>query len=274
MTDTGKAVGRTAEGLVVLRSEPRARTMGVDDPFAAWFVTEDGHALVRMAMAVDGVYAEFNLARYRYTSALLTRHAGQYEQMVFLGSGFDCRALWLDGLREGRVRIYEADTRPKIDQKLDELRRHGVVVPPWNRHVACDLRDHGINALLKDEGFDCRKPVLLLAEGLVFYLPADTTSRILDPKWLGLAKGSLVVFDCWADNRVNGLNGRVSERIGTRLFQPFPFMTGPDRLREDLCRLGYAKVRVTGLGAIAEGYYGQAFEDEFPASWWMVEATV
>jgi len=32
--------------------------------------------------------------------------------------------------------------------------------------------------------------------------------------------------------------------------------------------------RALWLDGLREGYYGRAFQDLFPASWWMVEATV
>ncbi|MCX5998370.1 MAG: class I SAM-dependent methyltransferase, partial [Chloroflexi bacterium] len=107
MADTDKTVGATADGLVVIRSGGQAKKLGLEDPSAAWFVTEDGYRLAQMARQVDAVYEECNLARYMYTSSLLTKLARQYGQMLFLGAGFDCRALWLDGLNDGRVSIYE-----------------------------------------------------------------------------------------------------------------------------------------------------------------------
>lgn len=274
MANTDKMVGTTADGLVVIRSGHQARKLGLHDPFAEWFVAEEGYRLVQMARDVDAVYEEFNLARYLYTSSRMTKLAGQYEQMVILGAGFDCRALWLNGLNDGRVRVYEVDSRANIDLKMERLLHHGVVVPEWNRHIACDLREDRVKLLLKDEGLDLGKPVLLLAEGLFFYLPADITLQILDPKWLNLVKGSLMIFDCWSASRVKGLNESVAERIGMELFQQFPFIVDPENLREALCRLGYARACVIPLSVIAEASYRCAVEDAFPLSWWVVEATV
>lgn len=147
MANTDKMVGTTADGLVVIRSGHQARKLGLHDPFAEWFVTEEGYRLVQMARDVDAVYEEFNLARYLYTSSRMTKLAGQYEQMVILGAGFDCRALWLKGLNDGRVRVYEVDSRANIDLKMERLLRHGVVVPEWNRHIACDLREDRVKGL-------------------------------------------------------------------------------------------------------------------------------
>jgi methyltransferase (TIGR00027 family) len=274
MADTDRAIGSTADGLVVIRSGRQARQWGIEDPFAPWFVTEEGRKLVQMAKQVDAAYEELNLARFRYTSSLLTHLASRYGQMLVLGAGFDCRALWLDGLKEGRVRVYEVDTRSKMDQKLQELQRRGVVIPEWNRHIACDLRKADLKALLKAEGMEPEKPVLVLAEGLFYYLPAPVAARVLDPKSLDLAKGSIFIFDCWSAARVEGLNGRVLKRIGSELFHPFPYTVEPGKLTEELRSLEYARVQVTSLGSRAEVYFGRVIEDEFPSSWWVVEATV
>ncbi len=272
MPDKDRRVGSTADGLVVIRSGQQAERLGLHDLFAKWFVTDDGRKLARMALEVDAVYEEFNLARFLYTSSLLSRFADQYEQMVFLGAGFDCRALWLSRLNDGRVRIYEVDTRAKIEQKLQRLEQHGIAVPHWNRHIICDLRVDNIPALLKDEGLQCGRPVLVLAEGLFFYLASDVTTKILDPKQMELAKRSLMVFDCWSADRVNGLNARVSERIGVELFQEFPCVVEPEALKKDLIRRGYSQVRVTPLKTITQGYCHRTAEDEFSLSWYIVEA--
>ncbi len=274
MTDTDQMVGVTADGLVEIRCGCKAKSLGLEDPFAGWFLTEDGQRLVQMAQQVDAVYEEFNLARYMHTSSLLIKFAVQFDQMVFLGAGFDCRALWLNGLKDGLIRVYEVDTQAKLDQKLQEFKRHGVVVPEWNRHLVCDLRGDNLGALLQGVGMDSTKPTLVLAEGLFFYLPADVTLRVLDPHWLKLVAGSVVLFDCWSDARVKGLNKRVMEKTGRELFQQFPFIVKPEKLSDGLERLGYSRVQVTPLRNISEHYYQRTLEDEFPASWYVVEATV
>lgn len=274
MSETTKAVGITADGLVALRAGPLAKSIGVNDPFANWFVTDEGRKMAAMAMSVDGVYEPFNLARYRRTSEALTRHAGRLDQMVLLGSGFDGRALWLEGLREGRVTVYEAETPAKLEEKREALRRQGIAIPPWNRHVPCDLRDPGVNGLLQSAGFQSGKPTLVLAEGLFYYLPPEIVTRILDPNWLRLEKGSVVMFDCWSEERIDGLNRSVFGKTGKRLFQSFPIQTDPETLRRELLRMGYAEVSVTPLHALAEQYFGKAFADPYHPSWWIVEAIV
>jgi methyltransferase (TIGR00027 family) len=270
----GGIVETTADGLVVIRSEPRAEKLGILDPFAKWFISDEGHDLVRMAKSVDRVYEEFNLSRFKFTTSRLRSLAGYYEQMVFLGSGYDCRAIWLDEFKSGRVRIFEIDTSQKLGQKTEILGRHGVSVPEWNLYVPADVRDLGILQLLAARGFRESLPTLFLLEGLLFFLPSNVTRRLLDPLWLRLEKGSRVLFDCWSNERVRSLNRRIKAHLGIGLFQRFPLPTMPDLLEEELIHLGYSRVTINPLERIATEYYRRAVKDDFPNSWLVVEAVI
>lgn len=269
-----QAVGSTADGLVVLRAGDMAREAGVDDPFAAWFVTEAGRRLAGMATAVDPVYREFNLARYLHTSAALAGRAGSFAQVVLLGAGFDCRALMPGPLADGHARVFEVDTRGKLDEKLGEFGRRGLRTPDWIRHLACDLCDERLPGELRAAGFDPATPALVLAEGVTFYLPPEVATRMLDPRGSGLARGSLVAFDCWSATRVAGLNARVAPRIGTRLFQTFPCPVDDAGLRTWLTLQGYSAGSAVPLASIAAARFPHAPADAFADSWWMVEAVV
>jgi methyltransferase (TIGR00027 family) len=274
MTDSDKAVGSTADGLVVIRSSHQAKELGLEDPFAKWFVTEDGHRLVQMAKEVDRVCEEFNLARFMYTSSRLVELANHYEQIVFLGSGFDCRALWLKPFQSGRLRVYEVDTAVKLQHKVEQLQKQQLIVPRWVRYVAADLREDDVAGRLAQEGLDCSKPMLVIAEGLLVYIPTAITRAVVNPRWLNLVEGSRMIFDCWSASRVKQLNQRVAKQIGVELFHPFPCRVDPEGLREELLQLRYAQVKATPLDEIVQKYYKHRVEDEFPLSWWLVETIV
>ena len=86
--------------------------------------------------------------------------------------------------------------------------------------------------------------------------------------------GSRIIFDCWSDDRVHGLNARLLESIGRRLFHPFPYKTDPEKLKTDLIYLGYSNVVITPLTNLVEEYYKRSFYDEYKSSWLSVEALV
>ena len=46
------------------------------------------------------------------------------------------------------------------------------------------------------------------------------------------------------------------------------------KLAEEFSRRGYTDARIIPLSEITENCYRRVVADEFPASWWMVEATV
>lgn len=274
MTNENKLVGSTADALVVIRSGQQARELGVEDPFAEWFITEEGYKLLQLAKKNDRVYEEYNLARYKFTTSKLRTLSNNYQQMLFLGSGFDCRSIWLDVFKNGETTVFEIDESTKLQQKQKQLSLHGLSLPKWNHYIPSNLDNNKIPELLFAEGLKHNQPLLVLAEGLFFFVPSGIVKKALNPKWLGLASGSRIIFDCWSDDRVNGLNSRLLESIGRKLFHPFPYNTEPNKLRNDLIDLGYSNVTVTPLSNLAEEYYKHAILDEYKSSWLLVEATV
>ena len=205
-------VGSTADGLVVIRSGENAHKLEIKDFFAHWFVTDEGHRLVAIAMATDPVYEAFNLARFNYTTTWLETYATYYKQVIFLGAGFDCRALGLKQFKMGQIKIFEVDTAEKLDQKIQTLTANNYPLPDWDCYVPADLRTDDVFQRLVDAGFDPTIPVLILAEGLTYFIPAATVQRLVDPQTLRLATGSRLLFDCWTESRVEKLNQRVKQR--------------------------------------------------------------
>jgi len=267
-------IGITADGLVAVRASDAARHLGVEDPYAAWFVTDAGCALRDAALQIDRVYERFNLLRFRRTTELLRRHAPRFSQVVLLGAGFDCRALWLDELRAPGQHIFEVDQDDKLDQKARVLRDHGVTIPARLHAIPADLRAGDLPARLRAQRYDPGVPSLVLAEGLTFFLPTDTTRALLDPACLGLAAGSRVVFDCWSLERVRTLNHRTRRHMGVDLFQPFPWTVSREALEPGLRELGYHEVRIECLDGPAAPADPGSPADEFAESWLLVEAAV
>ena len=264
-------VGSTADGLVVIRSGELARTLGIKDPFAHWFVTNEGHSLVELAKSTDPVYEEFNLSRFKYTTSRLEALATSYKQVILLGAGFDCRALWLNQFQTGRVKIFEVDTSEKLEQKLQILNQHDYVLPDWDCYIRVDLRTDDVFQSLVSAGFDPDIPVLTLAEGLTYFIPPETSQNLTNHRTLRLATGSRLIFDCWTTSRVERLNHRVKERLGFELFHSFPFSVEPTTLAKTLMALGYSQSTITPLAEIAAKHWKRSIQDDFGLSWYLVE---
>lgn len=269
-------VGMTADGLTTVRSSKEALANGIIDPFAQWFRTDAGDHLAEKARQIDPVYFQYNLTRFGYTTARLNELAHEYKQMVFLGSGFDCRAIWLDEIQLKGVQVYEVETARKLEEKMDFFRRRGVQIPPNNAHIAADLRDfESIPAQLDAAGFRFDEPALVMTEGVFFFLPTETSYELLRPDWLGLAPGSRLLFDAWSDERVNNLNTRTPAIFnGIELFRNFPFFTDTLTLEENLLRLGYADVEMTSLDDLTPKFFAQPLISEFKDGWVLVDVLV
>lgn len=267
-----KTVGITADGLVVLRNSDEAKSLSIIDPYANFFINDDGYNLVQMAKSVDGVYGEFNLARFKYTTMRLSSLAKNYEQLVLPGAGLDCRALFLDELKNTDIQIYELDTPFKLHWKEETLLKHNVKIPDNVHYVKANLSDENAVTLLFNAGFNPQKSKLILMEGLVFYLDSKTCMELLNPETLSLKSMDKIIFDFWNNERVETLNSRVRSKINVELFKKFPLSNTPEGLITDLINLGYKDIEVKKLQEITREYYNKEITDEFSDSWFIVEA--
>ena len=237
-----KSIQVTADALVVIRAnEALAGPFGIFDPFARYFVTDAGKRMVAMAESVDPCYVAFNLVRYRYFTERIRDATARYRQLLFLGAGYDTRSISMPEFGCGSVEVFEVDYPEKLASKRQILTQAGVSVPSYVRHVPMNLAQPGLLRHLCAMGFRPSEPTLVLMEGLVFFLDAETTIQLLDPRTLELAAGSTVIFDYWSNDRINCLNQRVEGRLGRQLFSRFPFPDLPSGLQDT--RAG------SGLGA-------------------------
>jgi methyltransferase (TIGR00027 family) len=246
----------TADGLIVLRAdEVMMDAVGASDPYASWFVTEDGRWLAILASETDPVFAAFNLARYRWFSEQLESAAATLSQFVVLGAGYDTRFLQLEAFKTGHSRIFEVDVASTLSIKRQVLQHHGVTSPEWVRPIPCNLDDDDLRGALEKAGFQPARPSFIMAEGLFYYLNADTLLALISPSGLGLAAGSVLLFDFWSNARIERLNERIFERRGKRLFKVFPFPQEVEDLKVALTNLGYKRIEIKSLDVVARHYW-------------------
>lgn len=249
-----------------------ARTAGLEDPYAPWFDSPQGRELAALAQSTDPAYYQYNIARYLCSTAWLRELAPGVSQLLILGSGADGRGIWLEALAENGVNVFEVDSASRLKGKQQVLKAHGVAIPERVRLVAGDLSADDIPSLLRAAGFTAPTPAMVLMEGVLYFLPAQASARILDPRWLGLSKGSRVILDYWSRERIDALNERVRDFIGRELFHAPPFEV--DELVGKLRRNGFREAEVTPMEQLAERYFERAAEGDVLPGWLMVEATV
>jgi len=275
MSQTPTPVQITADGLIVLRTDAMMmKAVGAEDPFAPWFVTDEGRRMAMLAAASDSVFAVFNLARYRWFSERLENAAAHYSQAIVLGAGYDTRPLWMEAFKAGTCRVFLVDMPTTIAARQSILQAHGISLPDWVVPVPCDLDTDDLGQLLSNAGFQSAQPTFVMAEGLFYYLRSETLLKLLSPSGLGLASGSAIYFDLWNDERVDRLNEQVFERRGIRIFKTFPFSQENEALTATLVGLGYEDIKITSLDSVARAYWPPSYHWANGEGWALIEMRV
>lgn len=262
----------TADGLVVLRADLQySSVLKEQDPHAKWFVTEAGKQFVQMATSMDPVYVQFNMARYNYMTQQMKQAVQQVDQVVIAGAGYDTRPLWLKEFQKRQIPVFEIDQEHVIESKKAVLAKHGVEIPDWLHFVPANLAQTNLIDELTSHGYRKNKKTYVHIEGVLFFLPEDLVSRILDIRWLQLGKGSIVLFDCWTNQRINFKNEQFEKKTGKKLFGQWPFSDDSKAFMIDLFRSGYPAVDIVCLDALAKQMYGNDLPIETPEAWSIVK---
>ncbi len=180
--DTG--VGTTAVIVAAARAyETDSAQPLIHDPYAGLLVagTGIGGQAVPLGPADRAAirsHLSYQAVRTLLFDTFLTEAtAAGIRQVVILASGLDSRAYRLNW-PAGTV-VYEVDQPAVLDYKSATLDRHGVGPAAAHRLVAIDLRHDWPEALQK-AGLDRSRPTAWLAEGLLWYLPADAQDRLFE----------------------------------------------------------------------------------------------
>jgi methyltransferase (TIGR00027 family) len=178
-------VAATAFGVARLRATENERPDRlVSDPYA-------GHILAAVAaagspwatMSPGGVelfalMADQVAVRTRFFDETLLRwtRAG-CAQVVLLACGMDTRSYRLDW--PARTRVFEVDFAEVLDFRDTALAGHGVAARCHRVAVPADLRQDWPTPLRR-AGFDPTQATAWLTEGILYALPADAASSLLE----------------------------------------------------------------------------------------------
>jgi methyltransferase (TIGR00027 family) len=266
------SIQETADSLVIIRADVNlAKPLGVDDPFAHLFVTEAGKRMASMAISVDPCYVDFNLVRYRHITERIRGAISRYHQILFLGAGYDTRAISMPEFGDNPVDIFEVDYPDKLTSKRRILMQAGVQLPSYFRFVPMNLSQSGLLQHLCSVGFRPSEPTLVIMEGLLFFLPSETAERLIHPATLNLAPGSTVIFDYWSNERINMLNLQVEEKLGKRLFSLFPYPDHPAQFHNCLSDMGYQDIVISDLNMLVSEIHQGFRNNDQPDQWFVVQ---
>ncbi len=187
---------RLARGCLQACGPPGARML-------RWVDSIYGRACLGLAEActLPGIAAHYRWRKRRIARWVGMQVAAGARQLLVLGAGFDALALRM-ALGNPLLQAFEVDRPESSAAKRHALCRFGMVHP---RVALCaaDLAQRPPLALLRElPGFDRTTPTVVVAEGLLMYLP-PTAVRSL---WRGLAGGIdapvavvATVMECGAD---------------------------------------------------------------------------
>ncbi|WP_319563016.1 SAM-dependent methyltransferase [Marispirochaeta sp.] len=155
--------------------------------------TPESRAVIKQHIP-KGMY-EYVIARTRYFDDVFIRAINDdIDQIVLLGAGYDSRPYRFD-MRTDSISIFELDTKPTQEHKIECLRKHNVDIRPNISFIPTNFEtDDPIN-LLGRYGYDKRRRTLFLWEGVTFYLSPATVSHMLRRLNEDSGTGSRVVFD-------------------------------------------------------------------------------
>jgi methyltransferase (TIGR00027 family) len=132
------------------------------------------------------------IARTRYIDDLLLRSlAEEVDQIVILGSGFDCRAYRIPGI--DRTRVFEVDEPNTLEAKRRRLQLVYSTLPPHVTFIATDFNQRQLEAAMVQGGYDSTRRTFFIWEGVTNYLTEPAVDSTL--RWFATAApGSRVVF--------------------------------------------------------------------------------
>mmetsp|Transcript_16984 Transcript_16984/g.53940 ORF Transcript_16984/g.53940 Transcript_16984/m.53940 type:complete len:284 (+) Transcript_16984:476-1327(+) len=239
----------------------KGKEIGVSDELTDKFLDEKAAKKLTMGPSfLDPALGEGLLSRHKFFTARLQEAVatrGGSPQVVSLGVGFDTRALTEECL-EG-LDVFEVDFPAVLEDKYSTLARGGVPRPPSVRAVGADL--NSAVPALAEAGFNpAASPPVVLIEGLLYYLKPEMQRKVLSPSYLGLPKGTPVLFDVIGQDKITFVNeGFLGLGFGSNLWED-TFLggaSGPAEVAEAIKALGYSRAEVKTIREVGDGDWGE-----------------
>jgi methyltransferase (TIGR00027 family) len=216
----------------VASREPDPRFRGPDHlaglflPARARFFLRFAFIHRRIRRKIPGVY-EYLCARTMFFDGLFKEAlADDIPQIVFLGAGYDTRALRFAGAIQG-TRIIELDAPAIQGEKKRLLQKHGMQLPPGLKFAAMDFTSQDLGQALAGAGYDKSQKTLFIWEGVIYYLPGEAVKATLAFARDQSGPGSLVAFDYFYKSAIEGASGLYGAKQAAasagRVGEPFLF---------------------------------------------------
>ena len=186
-----------------------------NDPYAAWFAAAISTEAAELLPTLDDPVARANFIEeaerdvdglvthvvYRkpwITDRVRDALQGGIQQLIILGAGCDTLSLRLGESLAG-VEVFELDRAPTIDFRHRVLDQHAVMAD--NVHLlAIDFDHEELGSVLSANGFDRKKPTVIVAEAVIEYITGEGAEALFTSARDMGAPGSRFIFT-FLDNK-------------------------------------------------------------------------
>jgi methyltransferase (TIGR00027 family) len=273
----------TAEAMALFRALESQRPEALrlfTDPYAVYFLRPWLRVLVSLSrLPILGSLVPWlvdrnspgarpsGVARTRLIDDLLGQALRDgLQQLVILGSGFDCRSMRSPAAE--LVQVFELDHPDTLRAKRDRLWRRLGSLPSHVRFVEVDFDRQQTRLVLQNAGFDWSRAAFVIWEGVTNYLSeggVDATLRLVAT----MAPGTTIVFTYVHLAAVDGSGDfrgmrRLKRRL-LRLGEPWTFGFNPPELPwylearglhliQDIGSVEYRRRYMQARGADLAGY--------------------
>lgn len=201
--------------------------------------------LKRFDASAPGAYA-YGLARTHYIdNSLRSATDAGIRQVLILGSGFDSRADRFS--LDEPISFFEFDRA--VVHRIKKHRRDAAGLPKNINDVAAipiNFDKGDVSTLLDSIDINYSLPVVILAEGLLYYLNEDFFMSLLRFISTRAAKGSQLVFDYAHSNLLLHENdyygGNTIAQFANKGVEAFKFLISPEQMTKTCARFGLSMV--------------------------------
>lgn len=189
---------------------------------------------------------EYVTARTRYFDDLFLQAVKEHiPQIVFLGAGYDTRAIRFQEILNG-TEIFELDAATTQNEKLKVLTKNKVLLPKQLHYVPINFERNDLKQILFRAGYDPTRRTLFIWEGVSMYITDQAVDETLAFVKSNSGAGSSIAFDYLYRSVIRG---ECSYYGAAELFEvvkqkgeAFSFGIEEGEIREFLKRKGFAPI--------------------------------
>lgn len=199
----------------------------------------------KLHQKVPGTY-EYVTARTKFFDEIYVQSVKEaIPQIVFLGAGFDTRAIRFQHLTK-ETPIYELDAATTQNEKKAILKKQKVALPENLVFVPINFDTDNLNDSLVSSGFDPEKKTLFIWEGVTMYISEKAINETLSFIRQNAGADSILVFDYFYESVINGTckaygADQIAKAVG-EVSEHFIFGIEEGKVEEFLDKRGFALI--------------------------------